>query len=696
MKSWIGFSLALILSLSSSASAERKVTLMTDDALEALRTTVSGATAKTTVRELAQMHRVQASPGFHRAAELMRDRATAYGLQNVTIEKLPADGETPYGHFRSYYGWRAQTGRLWEVSPGDERLGDFAEMKVALADYSQDADVMAELVDVGLGTTEESYRGKDVRGKIVLAGGELDTVHRLAVAERGAAGILSYYPNQKTGWSGDDPDLVRWGHLDPSNVTNRFAFMTTLREARALRDRLAEGEVIRLHAEVEARLVPDYFEVTTGLLPGTDLADEEIVFTCHLDHQSPGANDNASGAATILEVARTLSLLLKDGRLPPLRRSIRFVWPPEISGSFAYLKSKPEIAARFKAGIHMDMVGGIPQTTKSVFFLSRPPASVPSFIGDVGEVFFDYVADGARRATERGDFSDVILSPEGTKEDFVAEIQGLDLGSDHQVFGDSAFGIPMLYFHDWPDVYIHTNKDVPENLDATKLARVAFLGAATGYTLARLGPDDGPTVLAEVVGRGAERMGADRARALALLTSADGDTALHTAYLEARNVMDHALEREKAALDAVVKFTGTGASLAPWVESLESTHVADRIAGRAAYDALCRERGIAARTDEAEPEWPPGFSRVPERSPDVQGPLNVYFYDYLTDKLGFDLPEVALGETAQFEVLNFTDGRRTIQEIRDAVSAELGPVPFEAVVDYLELLERAGAVRFKK
>lgn len=688
-------SLHLVLASTSLAFAERKVTLMSDDALESIRTTVSGATAKAHVRDLSQLHRVQATAGYHRAAEMMQELAISYGLKDVRIEKLPADGETLYHHFRSYYGWRAASGRLWELSPREERLGDFAEMKVALADYSQDASVTAELVDVGAGIGAEDYQGRDVRGKIVLAGGSLPAVHRMAVEERGAVGILSYYPNQRTGWSGDDPDLVRWGHLDPSNTGNRFAFMTSPRQARALQARLAAAEDIVLKAEVEARLVPDYFEVVTALIPGTDRANEEIVFNCHLDHQSPGANDNASGAATILEVARTLSLLIANGKLPPPRRTIRFVWPPEISGSFAYLDRHPEIVSRMKAGIHMDMVGGIPQTTKSVFFLSRPPASIPSFIGDVGEVFFDYVAAGSRRVAAQGDFTDAILSPEGTKEDFAAEIQGLDLGSDHQVYGDSSFAVPMLYFHDWPDVYIHTNKDVPENLDATKLQRVAFLGATTGYTLASLGPADGPALLTEAAGRGAGRMAADRARALSLIADAESSE-LQSAYREALNVVDHALEREKAALDSIVTFTGTAASLAPWIQSLESIHAGDRMAARAAYESMCRERGVVAATDEPMFSSAPGASRVPERTAAVPGPMNVYYYDLLEDKLGHAVAAASsLPETAQFEVLNFADGKRTVQEIRDAVSAELGPVELEAVAGYLAILEKAGAIRFK-
>jgi aminopeptidase YwaD len=687
--------LLLLLATSSMALAERKVTLMTDDALEAIRATVSGATAKSHVRELSQMHRVQATAGYHQAAEMMQELAVSYGLKDVRIEKLAADGETLYHHFRAYYGWRPVSGRLWEVSPGNERLGDFSESKVALADYSQDAHVTAALVDVGKGTRPEDYEGKDVRGKVVLAGGDLPTVHRLAVEERGAVGMLSYYPNQRTGWSGDDPDLVRWGHLDPANTGNKFAFMTSPRQARALQGRLAAGEAIVLKAEVEARLVPDYFEVVTALIPGTDRADEEIVFSCHLDHQSPGANDNASGAATILEVARTLSLLVGNGTLPPPRRTLRFVWPPEISGSFAYLDRHPEIVSRMKAGIHMDMVGGIPQTTKSMFFLSRPPTSIPSFIGDVGEVFFDYVAAGSRHAASEGDFREAIVSPEGTKEDFAGEIQGLDLGSDHQVYGDSTFRVPMLYFHDWPDVYIHTNKDVPENLDATKLQRVAFLGAAIGYTLASLGPDDGAALLAEAAGRGAERMGADRTRALALVTESE-PSGLESAYREALNVIDRGLEREKAALDSIVRFTGTGASLAPWVESLESIHGGDRIAARAAYDASCRAHGVVAVTGDPAPPATPRGARIPERTEAVPGPTNVYYYDLLEDKLGHGSADaISLSETAQFEALNFVDGTRTVQAIRDAVSAELGPVAIEAVETYLEVLAKAGAVRFK-
>jgi aminopeptidase YwaD len=121
----------------------------------------------------------------------------------------------------------------------------------------------------------------------------------------GAAGIVSYAQNQPTAWSGEDESLVRWGHLDSFSPTNTFAFMVSLKQARNFQARLAAGEVVRLQATVKAQRHPGNYEIVTATIPGSDpaLADQQIAFTCHLDHPRPGANDNASGCATILEVA---------------------------------------------------------------------------------------------------------------------------------------------------------------------------------------------------------------------------------------------------------------------------------------------------------------------------------------------------------------------------------------------------------
>jgi len=68
-----------------------------------------------------------------------------------------------------------------------------------LAEDSESADVFAELVDVGEGTKEADYAGKNVKGKIVLAEAQPGAVQDLAVGKFGAAGVLSYAQNQRDG-----------------------------------------------------------------------------------------------------------------------------------------------------------------------------------------------------------------------------------------------------------------------------------------------------------------------------------------------------------------------------------------------------------------------------------------------------------------------------------------------------------------
>lgn len=48
-----------------------------------------------------------------------------------------------------------------------------------------------------------------------------------------------------------------------------------------------------------------------------------------------------------------------------------------------------------------------------------------------------------------------------------------------------------------------------------------------------------------------------------------------------------------------------------------------------------------------------------------------------------------------YELGNFIDGRRSISDIRDALTAEFGPVALPVVADYVERLAQAGAVRLQ-
>ena len=195
--------------------AQQRTPLLPEKEVAALADELSGETAKRNLEGLARLHRQRGSTGFHVAAELVAERARAYGLSDVAILKFPADGKIFYGTQRSRPRWDAEEGELEEVKKARDvkevkeksaetsvKIASYRAMPIVLAEDSESADVTAELVDVGDGTKEADYAGKSVQGKIVLVGAQPGAVQDLAVGKFGAAGIVSYAQNQKTAWWG--------------------------------------------------------------------------------------------------------------------------------------------------------------------------------------------------------------------------------------------------------------------------------------------------------------------------------------------------------------------------------------------------------------------------------------------------------------------------------------------------------------
>lgn len=473
--------------------------LISEDMLMGIARETSGEAAKRNLDTITLQHRMRAGSQFDAATQHIVEQLRRYGLDEIDVLEYAADGETMFGTQKSRPVWNVRFAQLWEVRDdrGEIRrlrkLGDWDSVPLTLAQDSVSGDVTTSLVDIGTGTKDEEYENKDLRGKLVLTSSQPGAVVDRAVGELGAAGIVSYAPNQKSAWWKQDDRLVRWGHMGTFAKTRSFGFMISLGEARALQQRLATGETVLFHANVDANLEPGKFAFATAKISGTGKSGEYINLTCHLDHPRPGANDNASGCVSILETARTLNVLIRNGTILRPSRSIRFLWPAEIEGSLMYL-TRHEDPSRIKANIHMDMVGGGP-VTKSVFRISGGPYSVPSFVSDLGHEIGHFVNDQTKRFTSGEAVGFPLVSPEGGKEPLLALMEGLDMGSDHDVFFEGSWRIPGLYLHDWPDRYIHTNFDLAANIDPTKLKRAAFIGAVSAWYLANLSDDDVPAVL---------------------------------------------------------------------------------------------------------------------------------------------------------------------------------------------------------
>ena len=712
------------------ALAQQRTPLLAERDVAALAEELSGETAKRNLEGLARLHRQRGSAGFHAAAELVAERARAYGLSDVAILRFPADGKIFYGTQRSRPGWDAEVGELSEINPGGppvcdkekvengkivfnsdcgpahtRKIASYEAEPIVLAEDSESADVTAELVDVGEGTKEADYAGKNVKGKIVLVGAQPGAVQDLAVGKFGAVGIVSYAQNQKTAWWGEDENLIRWGHLETFSANKTFGFMVSLKTARGMRERLAKGEKITLHAVVKAGQHASNYEVVTATIPGADgkLKEEEIAFSCHLDHQRPGANDNASGCVTVLEVARTLQKLIGQGKLARPARTIRFFWPPEIEGTLALLNARAaqfliyldehgrsteqhqpvqrdnqptagaplssEFAKRIKAVIHMDMVGG-GQATRAVFHVTRGPMSLPSFVHDVAWAFAEFVNEQSYKFAATGSAEYPLVAPEGGKEPLRAEYSAFTMGSDHDVYQDSSFGIPAIYLNDWPDRYIHTNYDSAANIDTTKLKRAAFIGAASGYFLARANGADYPGLLQAVKANQFSRTGAAMRRA-AQLPEDEGKKLL--------SQFNESEERLAVSIDSMVPISLIGGETRPPLPRSDMR-----------LQELLRPAQVKGDA-----------AVVFKRKGEPKGPLAVFGYDYFAEHAkaaGIATPKLLSyeglwggGEEYAYEVLNFANGRHA-QGIRDAVSAEYGPVPVEMVLEYLQALEKIGVV----
>ena len=657
--------------LATAALATEPPPLLPEPVVRAIAAEVSGTAAKRNLQDLTLFHRMRGSRGFRAAAERVRDRAKEYGLSEVEILELPADGTIFYGTQRSRPAWDVDFAELWEQRRegsgwvDGERIASWEARPIVLAQDSATGEAAAELVDVGAGTSEADYQGKDVRGKLVLTSSQPGAAYKLAVDRFGAAGIVSYAQNQVTGWWKEDENLVRWGHLDTFPAPKTFAFMVSLKQARAWQERLAAGQPVRLRASVKAGQHPGAYSIATAVIPGAD-REHEVVLSCHLDHQRPGANDNASGCSAILEVGRALAKLVREGRLPAPRRTIRFVWPPEIEGTTTLLNARPDLAARALAVIHMDMVGGDAEITKAVFHVTRSPKSLPTFVNDVGGAFGRFVNEQSYALAATGAAPYPLVDPEGSKRALQAELVDFTEGSDHQVWSEGSWRVPAIYLNDWPDRYIHTHADGVANIDPTKLLRAAFLGAASAWYLSGLDSAQVPA-LWEVVRRGGlERTAEALARAGRLRAAREP--------AEADSLLRFHLAQEAAVVESIGRF----APVPPAVRQSAAVFLAG-------LKNLIGPIPAPARTE----------NPIYRRAAAPKGAMGGFGYDYFDDHFAGSPPALLKrtglwggGAEYAYEALNLVDGRRTVGEIRDALAAIYGPLPLTEVAEYLSDLEK--------
>lgn len=673
-------------------SAEKDDPVLPLSVLKILNNEISGELTQDYIRDIARYHRLQPSQGYSQAAQWVAEKAKSLGLSEVQIERYPADGKIFYFMYPSSPAWEVEMAELWITQPQEEKLTSYAEIPVSVAINSRSCEVEAELVYVGEGTSAQDYEKIEVKGKVVLASGPIDAVANLAVDRFGALGVVTI--NMR--FADDEPDNVSTLRLRTKTPT--FGFGLSHRRGEALKARLLRGEKIFVRAVIKAETKPYYYENVVATIPGTEFKDEEVLLTAHLCHYKPGANDNASGSACLLEIGRALRRLIDDKKIAPPKRTIRFLWVPEMSGSIAWVAKHPDLVSRTIAGINLDMVGQYLNQNNSTFFLHLTPHSRPHFINDLLINLVEFVAAQNMQAFGTPSLFPV-YSLSGSRDSFRYRIMPYSGGSDQVIFNDGLVGVPFAFFLVWPDRYYHTSGDQPERCDPTQLKRSALLAAAATFFLSDDCPHKARRLAGEMVNRGRMRILEELKRGFNLLNwSENKDLSLN--YKEAINFVDQAIKREAATLESLKNYSQRDKEvdifLTISIEKLKKERINWLSDLEQFYRLTCQARGLKEEKIAVSREEMAATKIVPKRNPDLKGPVNLA---YLREKIkarpeAFNLPLFQEDSRITYEILNFVDGRNSLLDIRNAVSAEFKPIPISWIEAYLKLLAEAGIIIF--
>ncbi|MFC1564582.1 M20/M25/M40 family metallo-hydrolase [candidate division KSB1 bacterium] len=335
--------------------------------------------------------RKSGTPEYQKAAEYVRDKMIEYGLQPGVeggwFQQVP---------FRNWSNFE-QPVSLKMTSPQKREFFAGRSNQFQPVSGTGSGKVKGNLVFAGYGIVSESnnwndYENIDVRGKIALiipdgpksmpddfSEEERSSVEKIRIAaEKGARGVIfmntppvefgSYRVrlNRNTCPDGFVVMMANRTFLDhvfySSNLSWRYLLSRTIREKRSFTAELDVQVEMEAHERRESRMAPN----VVGILPGTDplLKDESIVIGGHLDHMGVGidgfiyngADDDASGVAVVLEVARAL----KAANFRPKRTVIFCAWAGEemgLVGSSYYTRNPVRPLDKTVIYLNMDMVG---------------------------------------------------------------------------------------------------------------------------------------------------------------------------------------------------------------------------------------------------------------------------------------------------------------------------------------------------
>ena len=640
---------------------------------------------------------------FYESHEIY-DMVRGYGIETVRLDEYPRDRTFSY----------PTEGEFWIVEP-EPRLVARLGADVAMIAYgSQSSDVTGDLFYLPPMTAEAIRRMAEAHGsfegKVALMWSHPRGEMFDALDAAGVRAVISFNARERY----LDPNQVvysRGGYSDSESLT--LGITVSWRQWSELLEDVERDLdlVVRLHAHLEE--VPDRFETVYAWIPGTEPERPGVIFTGHLfeGYTKRGTNDNMGGPAIQLEILRALTHLIETGQIDRPRRTIYFLWPNEISGTYEFLRRETGLLDRLSINVNMDMVSENLRLNNSVFTMSETPAHLPSYLDGLAKSVLNYVwrtndivylRDSPRGRPGGQYFPRPMWEKNGSGDAFRFYIHEATGGSDHICFNNSSVAVPGIEFFTWPDQWYHADVDLPNKGDPTEMKRVAFIGAAIAIAATDLTDERLPRLLDAVSEFGYSRV-AERALPPAMRLLEGATTAgLEQSLRHALNRIDAAVDREIGALESVREIytesgtarTGVDNRVAQWELYREglTTQLVSYSAVRAQTLGTTAPRQLPQTT--AEQRY---SAVVPDIHHDVMGKqfsLTGYDrYNTYVQEHPETLAELGLGYSRTRGILNFVNGQRSVTEIRNRVAAMAGDdLTVDQVVGYLTILEEVGWV----
>jgi aminopeptidase YwaD len=630
--------------------------------------------------------------------------ARAAGLDNARILRYPGQGTFTY----------PLEAELWLVRPSKSLIARLGADAALVAQGSGNADLTADLVYVPppdeetvkallAGGPQERYKGKVA---LMWSHPQRQTAQALDAA--GLAGVIAFNAEDRYA----DPDQIVYSGGPYARMKNMtFGLTVSWRQWSELLDDLEHGRKPAVRCRIVSKTYPERSEGVVASIPGTEPLKKGIVFTAHL-LEGPvkrGANDNMSGCVAELEIARALTRLIRQGLLPPPRRTITFLWADEISGTRAYLAANPEFGRSLSGDVNMDMVGEGLRQNNAVFILTEATNALPSYLDGLGRSILNYLwrtndivylPDSPESPRGEQVFPAPLWEKNGSRDAFRFDVQPATGGSDHICFANSSVGVPAVSLNVWPDQWYHADRDTPDKSDPTQLRRVAFVGAAMAWAAADCDDRVLEAMAGDVFEFGLSRVSRRELPAALRALDTAGPLGLAAALGRASNLLDLALEREEGALASLADIA-SGSSEAKGILAFRTEQwrgYARDIRGLVESTARLRavRLGIAPPARPAptalERKW---AAVVPVVTDKVKGrefwvEASPSYREYV--KAHPDaVRAIALGWGERRALVDFIDGRRSVAVIRARAEAETGTdIPLDKAVAYIEMLKDIG------